>query len=230
MRTRAWVLFAVALLLIGLLVWAIPHIGDWLTKPQVTVPGVVGKVDTIPDTTAMQQRPETTTTRLQRIVKRTVKGHVSLSQGTPDTALARKFADAVSEAARWRDSVAKLNAKGDTTTPRPPKPKVILPTTWGHVRDGRLQLGLTRSDGSVLNETVKAAGHIEWYTGYDRGSDTLPVIRADRWFVRAARQTVKCAPRAALLGGGAGAATDTEKPLRGAIRGAVFTLAGCLIG
>lgn len=229
MRARAWVLLAVALLLIGLLVWAIPHIGDWLTKPQVTVPGVVGKVDTIPDTTAMQQRPETTTTLPERIVTRTVKGHVAVSTGTPDTAGARRFADAVARADAYRDTLEAMRVRGDTSAP-PPKPKAVLPTTWGRYREGLLQLGLTRSDGSVLNATYRVSPRMEWYSGFDSGSDTLPVVRADKWFVRAARQTVKCAPRAAIVGGAGGALSDTKDALNAGLRGAAFTLLGCLIG
>lgn len=200
LRLRWWVILGLAVLAIGLL---LSHASCWGRRP--TEPRV-SRVDTVPDKVILQQKPDTAPSLPQRIVKRRVPTHIAVSQGTPDTALARKYADAVMAASRWRDSVAKLTAarqESHDTTPLvlPPKPRAVLVPAWANYDGSTLTYGLTRSDGSVLVATARVKPRWELYSGQDRFSDSIPIIRADRWFVRYARRAPKCLVKGTVLGG-----------------------------
>jgi hypothetical protein len=166
------------------------------------------------------------------IVVETVTVHTVVSRTYPDSGLADRYARLASEFRRWRirreqDSLARL--RGDSvapdTTPRPPE--VLPPVRMRY--DGRtLALWLTPSSGRARLDSMRIRPRWSVAAGIGGRSDTVPVVTQDRYFVRAGRRTVRCLPRAAVMGG-TGYLVLPENRLGGLVLGLGSTIAGCLL-
>ncbi len=184
--------------------------------PRPTQPEIIGKVDTVPDTVIVRSRPRIVVKWRDRIVTKTVPVRVAVSEGTPDTMYALRYALQALAA----DSARRARIEGHTP---------ILPPASGTYDGKRLTLWLTRSDGSLMKATANLKPKFSFFAGYDKGSDTLPIFQTDRWFIRLGKQTVKCAPPAAVMAG-VGALVHNEDAWLGAAIMGGATLVGCLIG
>jgi hypothetical protein len=197
-------------------------------------PSTEGPIVVRPDREVVKSRPQPPKTLPEKILRKKIKPTVVVSRGTPDSGYAMRYARAAFEADSLRRVNAELHrrlAAGDTTA-RPdttPKVKRVLPPVAGSYTGTVLRLWLTRSDGSLYVATVRIKPHWQFWSGYDRGSDSVPEFSADRWFVRAAREVVHCAPWAAG-GSGLGALVDRDHRVRGAVLVGGAVLLGCLVG
>lgn len=189
---------------------------------KVNGPLIEGRVDTVADTILVQSRPQILTKWRDRIVTKQVPVRVVVSQGYPDTAFAMRYA----RAALASDSARRARASGDSVARLP---QAILPTVSGRYSGSTLDLWLTRSDGSLLRATAKLKPRFAFFSGADKGSDTLPIFQSDRAWVRTLRQAGKCAPAAGVVAG-VGALVNPQDRALAAIIGGASTLLGCLIG
>ena len=209
---------AVALLVaLGLIVLVLRGCGAEPDGPLIE-----GRVDTVPDTIMVASRPKIVTRWRDRIIVKTVPSRVTVSQGYPDTVWAMRYAQAAIRA----DSLRRMRERGDSVS-RGHAP--ILPPASGRYDGSTLTLWLTRSDGSLMRATAKLKPRWEFFAGTDGGTDTLPLFRSDRWFVRLVRETVKCAPPTGVMAG-LGALVHTEDRVLGAVVAGGATLVGCLAG
>jgi len=163
-----------------------------------------------------------------------------VSRGTPDTALVRRYAQAVADSRRWkaeRDSMVRAaRAAGDSAradslerAPSTDSTGNRLPPVAGKYDGKRLALTLSRADGSILEATAKLAPHWEFSAGQGGASDTLVLWREDRWWARQARELGGCAWRAgAPVAGLAAAVSDAEDRARNAVIGGLVALGACL--
>jgi hypothetical protein len=166
-----------------------------------------------------------------------------LSSGTPDTALVRRYAEAVTRSARWkreRDSLIRAaRAEGDTAradsiaqAPSTDSTGNRLPPVAGRYDGKRLVLTLSRADGRILEATAKLAPRWEFAAGQGGASDTVVQWRDDRWWYRQVREAGDCLPESVLLGGGAGALAaggNAKRRLTWAAFGTVAAELVCLI-
>lgn len=221
MRGRAIVWGAgvvVVVLVLGLLAQGCP------TDP----PPQPVRVDTVPDTVLVAARPVPQRPTLgQRLTRRQRAPAVTVSQGTPDTALVSRFAALADSARLWRDSIATLTARRDTVTPRPPRPRAVLLPMVVESKDS-VVVWATRSDGRMLRAAARLRGHWAVTTGFGPASDTIPQFADDAWFVVAAREAWDCKWKVAGAGG-AGALLDGDRPLRGAAIAGGLMLLGCVL-
>jgi hypothetical protein len=183
-------------------------------------PLIVGRVDTVPDTVLVASRPIIKTRFVDRIIIKTVPAKVTVSEGVPDTALALRYA----RRALAADSIRRAKQRGDSVA-RQPGP--ILPPVAGTYDGKHLSLWLTRSDGSLMRATAKLKPRAWFWSGYDAGSDSLPIFRSDRWYTRWARRTPRCGLRSAPVAG-LGALADKENRVRGALISGVAALLSCV--
>lgn len=183
-----------------------------------------------PDTVVLAGRPVPGPVKWHtKFVERPVPASSTVTAGTPDTALARKYARAVAAADAYRDTLRAMRARGDTAPP-PLPPPAVLPTVageYGHTKGDSLILWATRSDGSVM----RAAARLRPRFKFTMGMDDAPVPRftEDRAWVRTWRQTKHCAlPSLVMAVVGAVAAPD-QRGTGAAVAGGA-TLVGCLAG
>ena len=205
------------LLLTGIVVGLTRGCGSGRTRPLVE-----GPVRVIADTVLIASRPQVVTRWRDRIIVKTVPARVAVSEGVPDTAWAMRYARSAIRA----DSIRRAQARGDSIA-RLPGP--ILPPATGHYDGSELTLWLTRSDGSLMRATARLKPRFSFYAGTDAGSDTLPIFQSDRWFVRLARQTVKCAPSVGVIAV-LGALVHPNDRVLGAVGIGSAALVGCLSG
>ena len=179
-------------------------------------------MDTVADTILVASRPKIVTRWRDRIIVKTVPGRVTMSAGVPDTAWAMRYARAAIRADSIRRSTGLRDSLARAHDP-------ILPPASGRYDGSTLTLWLTRSDGSLMRATAKLKPRWEFFAGTDGGTDTLPLFRSDRWFVRLAREAVHCAPPTGVMAG-LGALVYSEDRVLGSLVAGGATLVGCLAG
>ncbi len=194
------------------------------------VPRETPPVAVVPDRVAVRDRPTTAPPKvLERIVSRPVVVVRQVSVGTPDTLRARAYARKVFEAESLRVVIRRLRdagqmARADSVLRETPAP--ILPPVSGRYDGHRLTLWLTQSNGAVMRATARVKPRWSFVAGAGGLSDTLPLVRGDRWWVRQVRELPGCLPATAL--GAGGGALVAEDALQGAIVGGVALLVACL--
>jgi hypothetical protein len=199
--------------------------------PAKPVPIVIP--DTLPDSTLIQERPTAPHTVIQKITKHQVAPKVTVSRGTPDTSLVRRFAAAVAQADSLRRSYQRLKdslAQAGEPIPPPPALPSILPSVGGtYTADGTFTLWMSKSDGAILRATAKLRPNFAFVAGVDHATELQPAFYEDRAWLRTIRQVKKCAPP---TGGGAlvGALVNPRDRLLGAAVGGLGVLVGCLAG
>ena len=185
-------------------------------------PGLDGPVRVLPDSVVVKTRPVPVTKWRDRIVIQRVPVQVVVTESVPDTAWAMRYARAAIKA----DSVRRARAAGDTLA-REPRP--VLPTVAGRYDGKRFRLWLTRSDGSLLMATQRVRPRWQFFSGFDGGTDTLPIFEQDRVWIWALRQAGKCAlPSAAMAG--VGALVNQQDRALGALVAGSASLVGCVVG
>ena len=190
--------------------------------------------DTLSDSAIQRELPDTQPPGgLGRIARVPVRVRRSVSRGTPDTALANRYARAVDRGNRFkreRDSLLALvttRADSDSVSREtPPEPPAILPPVAGRYDGKRLDLYLTLSSGRMMRATARVRPRFEFTAGRGGSTDTLPLIVQDRWWVRTSREVIDCAPLAALAAL-AGAVLDGG---RGAAIGGGLAEGACVLG
>ncbi len=190
------------------------------------VPRETPAVVAVPDRVAVRDRPRPAPPKfIERIVTRPVVVVREVSVGTPDTLRARAYARKVFEAESLRAVIRRLRAAGDDSTVVA-MPAPILPPVSGRYDGRRLTLWLTQSNGAVMRATARVKPRWSFVAGHGGLSDTLPLVRGDRWWVRQVREVPGCLPATALgAGGGALVADDA---LAGAAFGGLALLVACL--
>lgn len=197
-------------------------------------PPVSPPADTLPDAEVKRGRPDTAApSGLTRIVRVRVPVGREVSRGTPDSALATRYAELARKFARYRieqeqDSLARLRGEVSDTTPPPAPPPSILPPVTGRYDGSRLTLHLTESSGRIMRATARVKPRFSFVAGHGGVSDTLPLVDSDRWFVRVARETVRCSPKVGA-NAGLGALLNTDDRVLGAVLAGGGTLLGCLL-
>jgi hypothetical protein len=196
-------------------------------------PSTDGPVVVRPDSEVVKSRPTPPKSFPEKILRKRVKSKVVVSEGTPDSSYAMRYARAAFEAdslrrvlanERKRRTAGDTSARPDTTT----KAKRVLPPVVGSYSGKVLRLWLTRSDGSLYVATVRIRPRWQFWSGYDGGTDSVPDFAADRWFVRVVREAVHCAPWVGGAGG-LGALVDKDDRVRGAVLAGGAVLLGCLV-
>lgn len=180
-----------------------------------------------PDSVVVKERPSTGKPSLgQRLTTHPVAPARIVSAGVPDTARVRAFARKVFEAESLRAELRRLRAEGKDTS-AVSQPDAILPPTAGKYDGQRLDLWLSRSDGSVMQATARLRPRFEWTTGAGGLSDSVPQFREDRAWLRALREIEHCALPTGVLAAG-GAALNSKDRVLGAAIGAGAGLLGCM--
>jgi hypothetical protein len=214
------------LIVLGLtLLLIIILVHGWLGHPEIPV--VSPPPDTVSNTQATAHRPSEKPPSLAgRIKTKSVGVAREVSSGTPDTAYARHYARKVFEAESLRAVLARIRREGgDTNTVA--VAVGVLPPVAGRYDGKHLRLWLTESNGRVLKATARLRPHFEFRAGLGGLSDTVPVMREDRWWLRQARETLGCLPAASAVAL-AGALLDRTHTVRTASVGGVLALAACL--
>ena len=185
-----------------------------------------------PDSVLIHDRPTVTPpTGIGKLARAPVVVlHRTVSAGTPDTAAARRYARLVFQAESLRAVVRRLQAHdsasvADTLS----HPTAMLPPARGAYDGHRLDLYLTRSDGSIMEASAEVRPHWTFAAGGGAGTDTVPLIVGDRAWVRFARQSGKCALPTAV-GAGLGAGFHEADRVAGGIVAGLVTYGACLIG
>jgi hypothetical protein len=205
--------------------------------PAKPVPIVIP--DTLPDSTLIQERPTAPHTVIQKITKHQVAPKVTVSRGTPDTSLVRRFAAAVAQADSLRRSYQRLKdslAQAGEPIPPPPALPSILPSVGGtYTADGTFTLWMSKSDGAIMRTTAKLRPNFAFVAGVDHATEKQPAFYEDRWWLRTGRKVVHCGPVTGVMAvGGYALAPKDEHGSRNrwssaAIAG-VLTVVGCLAG
>ncbi len=219
--TKAVLAVWLALGLVGLALVAIVARG--------CAPGTATGPTVVTDTVVLAGRPITGPVRWRdRIVRVRVKGETRVTEAAPDTAVARKYAQAVQAAEAYRDSLKAMKARGDTSTP-PKAPRAILPPITGTYDGDSLRLWAARSDGQVMRAAARLRPHFSFAMGYDVESERAPVFMEDRAWLRTVRQAKKCAAPTGVMAG-VGALVHQQDRVEGAVIAGLATLVGCLAG
>jgi hypothetical protein len=214
-------------LVLGLAAVILLALGVWLYRGLTSdePPAIIGQIDTLPDTVITRERPKPPKTFSQKITKHRVPARVTISRGTPDTSLVRRFAAAVALADSLRRSNDSLREAGQPPLPLPS----ILPSAWGQYDGDRFTIWMSRSDGAVMRATAKLHPRWSFVAGVDKASEKVPIFTEERAWVRTIRQVKKCAPPAGLVAG-VGALVNPQDRALGAAIGGIATLIGCLAG
>jgi len=158
------------------------------------------------DTNLQTQIPRVKPSLGEKITKTTVKPtQVAVSEGKPDSAVINNFcAQRVAAVVRAREKAVQTSASPDSgAVQRLPSsaPAPILPPFWGKYSGSELTLGASRSDGSLYQAQFRAKPPLEWVAGRGGSSDTLPVLRTDRWLIRGFRNLGHDCPKGGVAGG-----------------------------
>jgi len=162
------------------------------------------------DTNLQTQIPHLKPTLGEKITKTTVKPtQVAVSEGKPDSAVINNFcAQRVAAVVRARARALQTSANPDSAPNHERlakesdnNPPPILPPFWGKYSGSELTLGASRSDGSLYQAQFRAKPPLEWVAGRGGSSDTLPVLRTDRWLIRGFRNLGHDCPKGGVAGG-----------------------------
>jgi hypothetical protein len=219
--------WAVGLVALAVAVWLIVTLVRGILDPDPPPP-FGGPADTLPDAEVLDDRPSSAPPGIvERIVTVYVPVDRVVTVTLPDTALAERYATLARDYRRWRIQREQDSLAGRALDTTPPPPSILPPVTLRY--DGRrLRLHLTETSGRVMRATARVRPRFAVLVGQGGVSDTLPLVRQDRWFVREAREGAGCVWRAAAPGAVAGAVVSGDDRLGGAAIGAGLAFLACM--